>query len=823
MAALICSAVELQPLFFAMAEIRDAPGGPGIEPRWTSSAKAGVGAALEATSRVWYTVSHGILNEVYYPRLDEACTRDVGLIVTDGAGYFSEEKRDTVNQVKQIADGVPGYILTNEAMDGCYTIEKRIIADPARDVVLQQIFFSARRGVREDYRVFVLLSPHLVNGGKHNTGWIETVKGWRMLFASGDGTTLALAASRPFLAASAGFVGTTDGYQILRRHGSLEETYDRAADGNVALCAELALAERSMPLLLSLGFGRTAMEAGLRARASIGDGYEAAERVFVRSWHRWQETLEPLDGAQRSDLNPYRVSTAVLRTHEATSIPGGFIASLSIPWGFSKGDDDLGGYHLVWPRDLVETGTGLLAIGAHGEARRILTYLETTQEADGHWPQNMWVDGTPYWSGLQMDECAFPILLADLAFRQTAIDSSDLSRYWPMIRKAAQFVVQNGPVTAQDRWEEDGGYSSFTLAVEIAALVVAADIATKLGHHDDGGYLLETADLWNGSIERWTFARDTELARQLGISGYYVRITPAETSDAPSPLQGFVAIKNRGPGEPNQPVVKVLSPDALALVRFGLRAADDPRIRDTITAIDSFLKVELPQGPLWYRYTGDGYGEHEDGAPFDGNGIGRAWPLLTGERAHYEIARGDFDKAERLRITLEQSGNRGCLLPEQVWDCDDIPARELFRGQPSGSAMPLVWAHSEHVKLLRSLRDERVFDMPPQTVLRYQVEKRESDLKVWRYSNVATTLCAGRRLRVEVFAPALVHWSADGWRDPIDTRTRPTGFGMHFADLDTAHLEPGAEIVFTFFWLEADKWEGKDFCLRVVDDDSCVR
>ena len=168
-----------------------------------------------------------------------------------------------------------------------------------------------------------------------------------------------------------------------------------------------------------------------------------------------------------------------------------------------------------------------------------------------------------------------------------------------------------------------------------------------------------------------------------------------------------------------RPQPRRVSPDALALVRFGLRAADDPRIRNTVKAIDHLLKVELPQGPLWHRYNGDGYGEHADGAPFNGVGIGRAWPLLAGERAHYELARGDRAEAERLLGALQGSASEGGLLPEQVWDTDDIPERELFRGRPSGSAMPLVWAHGEHVKLLRSLRDGRVFDMPPQVERRY--------------------------------------------------------------------------------------------------------
>ena len=131
----------------------------------------------------------------------------------------------------------------------------------------------------------------------------------------------------------------------------------------------------------------------------------------------------------------------------------------------------------------------------------------------------------------------------------------------------------------------------------------------------------------------------------------------------------------------------LVSPDALALVRFGLRAADDPRIVNTVKAIDSLLKRDLPAGPYWYRYNEDGYGEKEDGSPFDGAGIGRLWPLLTGERAHFEIAAGRKDEAARLLATLEASASDGGLLPEQIWDEADIADKELFLGRPSGSAM----------------------------------------------------------------------------------------------------------------------------------------
>ena len=108
-------------------------GGPGIPARWTSSAKSGVGTALSSTSHVWFTLSHGILNEIYYPRIDQACIRDMGLIVTDGANFFSEEKRDAHSGVHWLAEGVPAFGLVNTCRSNRYRIEKQVLTDPRRE------------------------------------------------------------------------------------------------------------------------------------------------------------------------------------------------------------------------------------------------------------------------------------------------------------------------------------------------------------------------------------------------------------------------------------------------------------------------------------------------------------------------------------------------------------------------------------------------------------------------------------------------------------------------------------------------------------------
>ena len=353
------------------------------------------------------------------------------------------------------------------------------------------------------------------------------------------------------------------------------------------------------------------------------------------------------------------------------------------------------------------------------------------------------------------------------------------------------------------------------LAVEISGLLAAADLAEAVEEKAIAGYLRETADNWNDNIERWTYASDTDLAKQIGVEGYYVRIAPPETDCAASPLEGFVPIKNRPPGQSEEPPTHLVSPDALALVRFGLRAPDDPRILNTIKVIDALLRVQLPQGPCWYRYNGDGYGEHEDGSPFDGTGIGRPWPLLAGERAHYEIAAGRPEAAEELLRVMEFSTEGGRLIPEQVWDTAAIPGRELFAGKPTGSACPLVWAHSEYIKLRRSLQDGRVFDQPPQTVQRYQVERKKSTHFAWRFNNRCRTMPQGKRLRLVLTAPALVHWSFDNWQTRKDVSSRDTGLGTSVADLNTERLSVGSEIVFTLYWVQEQRWEGTDFSVAV--------
>lgn len=796
---------------------QQAPGGPGIPPRWTSSAKSGLGTALNPSSHVWFTISHGIFDEIYYPRVDQACTRDMGLIVTDGESFFSEEKRDTEHHIEYLEEGIPAYRLTNVCKQDRYRIKKEILTDPSRDVLLQRTQFEAIHGSLEDYHIFVLLAPHLSNQGAGNDAWIDEYKGIPMLFAQRGNTALALASSTPWRNRSAGFVGFSDGWQDLHLHKQMTWTYSQASDGNVALTGEVGFASTQGKFVLALGFGKNPAEAAQRAISSLQEGFESSRKAYIQGWRDWHKKIMSIETQDkvRSRKDLFHISATVLRIHEAKSFPGGMIASLSIPWGFVKGDDDLGGYHLVWPRDLVEAAGGLLAIGAKEDARHVLRYLQATQEAEGNWPQNMWLDGTPYWSGIQMDETAFPILLVELAHKYGALRKADLPDFWPMVRRAASYLVRNGPVTQQDRWEEDPGYSPFTLAVEVAALLTAAALAETQSEPQIADYLRQTADTWNENIERWTYVENTDLAKKNQVDGYYVRIAPLEKADAASPAGGFVPIKNRPPGMSSAEASQIVSPDALALVRFGLRAPDDPRILNTIKVVDDLLKVDMPLGPAWHRYNDDGYGEHENGSPFDGTGIGRAWPLLVGERAHYALVAGKREEAVSLIQTLESFASPGGMLPEQIWDSRDIPEKELFCGKPSGSAMPLVWAHAEYVKLLRSLEDGQVFDMPAQTLERYIKKGTVSSYAFWRFNHKCQSIPKGKKLRIEVLSPAMIHWSENDWDQVQDVKTTDTGLGVHIADLLTDDLPSGSKINFTIYWLDQDRWEGRDYSVQI--------
>jgi glucoamylase len=327
--------------------------------------------------------------------------------------------------------------------------------------------------------------------------------------------------------------------------------------------------------------------------------------------------------------------------------------------------------------------------------------------------------------------------------------------------------------------------------------------------------LRATADAWNAGIERWTYVAGTALARECGVDGYYVRIAPPDVGDEQPASGGRIPIKNRPIGEHEAPYTDIVSVDALALVRFGLRDPHDPRIVNTVKVIDAKLRVRTETGPAWYRYNQDGYGEKADGSPFDVVGVGRPWPLLAGERAHYELAAGHPEVALQLLGVMRAQASDGGMLPEQVWDGPDLKALELFNGRASGGAMPLVWAHAEYAKLVRSLHDGRVFDMPQQTYERYVRTRRVSEVTVWAAHNRSHFLCEGCTLRIQTPVAATVVWTLDGATDQRAVATRETPLpGVWLVDIGTAALPAGTVLRFTI--RTADGGQDGGYAITVV-------
>lgn len=789
-----------------------APGQPGNQARWTTGAKTAVGTAASNESRVWFTISHGILNEIYFPSIDQANTRSVRFLVTDGKWFFSDEEKDAEHRVKTIHAGVPGYQIETCARGNQYRMRKEIFSHPERDVVMLHAELEQHED-NSDFQLYVILDPHIADAGSDNDAWVGEYKGDRMLFARRHGTALAVACSLGFDQMTCGYVGVSDGYADLAQHHHLTVWYTEALQGNVSLCGKIPVTRATNSFSIALGWGGQPAEAAQHARAGLFQERSWERDKFVQGWTENQGNYLDLAGPKRNSHEMYRVSTAVLQTHESKRFPGGVVASLAIPWGWDRGDKDVGGYHVLWPRDMAQAAFGRLTSGDAESALRTLFYLQCTQEHDGHWPQNMWLDGTANWTAIQMDATSYAVLLADALRRAEKLDHT---RVWHMVRNATGFLVRNGPYTQQDRWEENAGYDPNTMAVEVAALLGAADFADAQQETELADFLRVTADAWNDSIDELTYTSWSELTRKYGVAGHYVRIAPPDVIRT-GLLEGtLLKLKNLPDERATKRAVDVVSTGTLALVRFGLRSAHDERILNSLKVIDATLKQDVSNGPVWHRYTDDGYGEKTDGSPFKKTGKGRGWPLLAGERAHYEIAKGNFSEAERLLDTISAQTSECGFIPEQVWDAEDIPERELFNGKPTGSGMPLVWAHAEYIRVLRSLKEQRVWDMPPQPVQRYQVEMRVAPFMIWTFQQQRGRLAAGKDLRLDLWSRARVHWSADNWQTAQDAETVNTGVGVHYAMLPVTELKPGERVCFTMFWPDANKWEGKNFEVRVI-------
>jgi glucoamylase len=781
-------------------------GRPGIPPRWTSSSKEGVGTAYSTASRVWFTLSHGVLNEVYFPTIDRPQIRDLQFLISDGETFFHEEKRDLDSEIEYIERHTLGYRVVSADPARRYRISKEIITDPHQPCVLIHAKVEAPAEWLSRLQLYVLLAPHLETTGWGNSARKLRVAGNDILLAWKGRTFLALGANCGFSRTSCGYVGVSDGWQDLRDNFRLDWEFERAEDGNVAVIAQIDIT-KNPEFMVGLAFGEGVHSAVSALTQSLSIPYSDHRKKYIDQWHRVCCDIQGLDKYSGDGGRLYRISHSLLREHEDKTFAGALIASASIPWGEAKGDEDLGGYHLVWTRDMVNSATGLLACGDTVTPQRALVYLACSQRPDGGFPQNFWLDGTPYWSGIQLDEVAFPIILAWRLWKAGAL--KEFNPY-PMVKAAAGFLIRQGPMTQQDRWEENSGYSPSTLAATIAALICAADFARSRGEADSAQFLEEYADFLESHIEAWTVTTQGTLNPH--VPKHYIRMHPTDMND-PVPKEdpncGILAVRNQPSGAPWEfPAKDVVDAGFLELVRYGIRKPGDPLIEASLRVVDAALRVDTPVGPCWRRYNHDGYGQRPDGGPYEGSGKGRAWPLLTGERAHYELAAGR--EVKRYIRAMEGFASRGGMLPEQVWDEPDNPEIRMVLGQPTGSAMPLMWAHAEYIKLLRSVADSRVFDLIPIVAERYLNGPRSKLFEVWKPIRQIGQLEGGGVLRIQAPASFRLHWTKDEWKTFEDSDSNSSGLGIDYVDIPVIEGQY-VPIRFTFFWPGSARWEGRDY------------
>jgi glucoamylase len=300
-----------------------------------------------------------------------------------------------------------------------------------------------------------------------------------------------------------------------------------------------------------------------------------------------------------------------------------------------------------------------------------------------------------------------------------------------MVRRACGLLIREGSITAQDRWEEARGYSPSTLAVHIAALICGAEFFDDRGDHATADFVRDYADFLESHIEPWTVT--TEGTPVPGIRRHYIRVNPASSADC----------------------------------------ADE-----NANAAPWYLPISL-LALAWRRYNHDGYGQREEGPSYSGWGKGRPWPLLTGERGHYEIAAGR-DATPYLRA-LENFSQAIGLIPEQIWDGPDLPNHYLRFGGTNDATMPLLWAHSEYVKLHRSAADGKVFDLVEPAYERYVRRNSERQaIEVWKSNGQVRTVPAGALLRIQANSPFLLHWTSDDWLHSNDTKSQETAVGVEF-------------------------------------------
>ena len=767
-----------------------APGAPGADSRWAFSGKTGIGTSYEQyldghysdeaatgrVSKVWFSLAQGIVTETMFGLIHEAQLSEMQFYI-QGDDFLDEEKTDTISTVEYLNTDNAGrplslaYKITNRDKDGLYEIEKHVFTDPDRNSLMVKTFF---RAFDENITPYLYINPHVANTGSNDKAWIEQ----NIWYAEDAGTVLALVTDAPVHGSSVGFIGTSDGLGDLKNNGELTQEYKTTGEkrGNVAMILQLpTLRGESAEWQFVLGFGESPQQSAETARQTLDEGYAKVLARFNGEGEAvgWQDYLSSLPALERLSVTAtdagklLYASAMVLKAQEDKTHAGALIASLSNPWGDSTpADAPKTGYKAVWPRDFYQVAMALLALGDTETPKVAFQYLKQVQVSDetpgstgagGWFLQKTEVDGTLEWVAVQMDQTAMPIMLGWRLWQEGVLTEQEaIYRYKTMLKPAADFLAEGGtvnlgwnqahiepPYTQQERWEEQPGYSPSTMAAMVAGLVSAADLAQLSSDDVSAGRYLAAADGYSSQIEARSFTTEGVLSEAPSDGRYFLRISQNTNPND----QGKLNDAN-GQGPLNES--EIIDAGFLELVRYGVRSATDPQILGSLPELDNThlpdaLRVKYEfnfpgvEGvyPGWRRYGKDGYGENSVtgraygyGGEMTAGQRGRVWPIFTGERGHYELAkaqqRGTLDQTtlDQLRHTyvkaMELFANQGLMLPEQVWD--GVGNNEVYhytRGEGTNSATPLAWSHAEYIKLLRSLSDQLVWDRNALAEARY--------------------------------------------------------------------------------------------------------
>ena len=739
-----------------------APGAPGKDAQWATAGKQAIGTSASLDSKVWFTLADGVMTEVYYPDVTVANVHLLQFVVVNKTtGKVETERDDTVQQIEYLdkrsfsfSNEPPtslSFYQTNWAKDKKWRIRKKYITDPKNNTVLIDLEFTQNLESKDSYDVYVYYDPSMNNSGMHDTAWTQN----GVLVASDNDKFSALTSAFGFTTLTNGFLGTNDGLTQLKNKKKID-IYDKAENGNVVQFAKLNLIGGGVEAFrvyyhntLALSFGKTSEEAIKDAKTSLEKGFQKDFTEYEKGWSDYVKTLPKVEAKHQAQFN---MAAMVLKAQEDKTVRGANVASLTIPWGGGKNanEDVGGGYHLVWARDLYQVFTAYLALGDTAAANRALDFLfNIQQKPDGSFPQNSWLDGRNGWGGLQMDEVGFPLIMA------YQLKRFDKATYENHVKKAADFIVKNGPVTPQERWEEKPGYSPSTMAAEIAGLVCAAEIARKNNDETSANLYLKTADDWQSNIEKWTATTNGKF----GDGNYYVRLTKNGKPDAGEKIE----LSNSSGAFPENEIVDA---GFLELVRLGIKSPDDPLIVKSLKVIDAQIKVNTPNGESFYRYNHDGYGEQPDGRRwnFDGtySGTGRLWALLAGERGQYELAKCyEFLESDYIRSdgkcgrngiyrleTMANFANEGLMIPEQIWDKAETPKNidrqfvpELKFGEGTGSATPLAWSMAQFIRLAVNLQAGKNLDTPDVVYNRYVLGQKTENSSRKTVENAVASDC----------------------------------------------------------------------------------